>query len=44
LLTHSKILQAQFAKKFAFHIDLIRESLEKVDAAHASGQDPASTR
>jgi hypothetical protein len=31
-LAHSSVLRDQFVRKFQFHIELIRESLAKVDA------------
>lgn len=35
----SKVLQAQFAQEYEFYIDLIRESLDKVDAESRAGND-----
>lgn len=39
LALESKVQQAQFAKRFDFHVELIRESLEKVDAESGAGND-----
>ena len=38
LESDSKVLKGQFAEEFAFSVDLIRESLERIDAESSTGR------